>query len=502
MRHWSLRPQYTSSGGGGGESFGFDLGNQDGGTPSTPTDPGDIILIPTVPEPPPIPPDSDGGGPIPTPAPVYVAIIQIKIGTVPSPNKKIKPVIYDGAGDSKKKVVVGQELTITSAMANTTQNIVLTIPAALQPGQTYYIGIQSDGDFVYMTDPTGTSIVYTSTYADGVPNTVDTATVRPGKAAIFAKGTLRPMTANTLAISGSPATTGTTGIAYSFTPTVTGGTAPYAFDLSAGTLPDGLELDPDFGTISGTPTTPETQNGITLRVTDSGSPVQTKSLAPFNLAISPLAPAFVATGGYGGSASGSTGNITLPADIQANDILLMPVFVANTSGGTVTINTPSGWTAVSAQVTLVGGEDLKFFWKRAAGGESGTVTVTSSGGLGGALSFTKGEICSYRNCIATGTPFEAVGEAHNSAGTANTAGPDVITTGANRAVVAACFVDFEVTSAQPSGWTDRVNATSGHSFASFSDRAQATAATVPGMVRAAQNWRWVVWGLALIPIGG
>jgi len=477
---------------------GFDLGNQDGSTPSTPTDPGDIILIPTVPEPPPIPPGSDGGGPIPTPAPVYVAIIQIKIGDVPSPNKKIKPVIYDGPEDAKKKVVVGQELTITSAMANTTQNIVLTVPAALQPGQTYYIGVQSDGDLVYMTDPTGTSIVYTSTYASGVPNTVDTPTTRAGKAAIFAKGTLRPMTANTLAISGSPATTGTVGVAYSFTPMVTGGTAPYAFDLSAGTLPDGLTLDPDFGTISGTPTTAETQNGITLRVTDSGSPVQTASLAPFNLAISQDPPAFVADGVW--TTNAGIAAVPYPAGLAADDVLILTTMRYASSGGHDTITASGAWTLMIPQVVGVTGQDFAIFWKRATGSESGTINVNSS--LAGAGSYNGGIIAAYRGCVETGDPFEDADFTQNTAGSANTAGPDVTTTGPQELVVASTLLDNDSSSAQPSGWTDNWNYVNagGLGSASFgASRTQAAAGTVSGIVRAANSDRWCVFGFALIP---
>jgi hypothetical protein len=35
----------------------------------------------------------------------------------------------------------------------------------------------------------------------------------------------------------------------------TGGTAPYTYSISAGSLPTGLTLDPSTGAISGTPTT-------------------------------------------------------------------------------------------------------------------------------------------------------------------------------------------------------------------------------------------------------
>jgi hypothetical protein len=48
----------------------------------------------------------------------------------------------------------------------------------------------------------------------------------------------------------------------------TGGTTPYTWSLSSGTLPAGLTLSA-AGVISGTPTTPGTYT-ITVKVTDAG----------------------------------------------------------------------------------------------------------------------------------------------------------------------------------------------------------------------------------------
>lgn len=53
-------------------------------------------------------------------------------------------------------------------------------------------------------------------------------------------------------ITGTPPSTGSWGAAYSFTPSVVGGTPPYSFGLT-GDLPPGLSFDTATGTISGTP---------------------------------------------------------------------------------------------------------------------------------------------------------------------------------------------------------------------------------------------------------
>jgi hypothetical protein len=55
-------------------------------------------------------------------------------------------------------------------------------------------------------------------------------------------------------LTGSPATA-QVGTAYSFGPAAGGGTPPYTFTISAGSLPPGLTLHPVTGVVSGTPTT-------------------------------------------------------------------------------------------------------------------------------------------------------------------------------------------------------------------------------------------------------
>jgi hypothetical protein len=68
----------------------------------------------------------------------------------------------------------------------------------------------------------------------------------------------------------SPLADGTTGTPYSVTLTKTGGTAPYTWTVTSGSLPSGLTLDPDTGEISGTPDTIESQ-AFTVQVEDGAS---------------------------------------------------------------------------------------------------------------------------------------------------------------------------------------------------------------------------------------
>lgn len=74
------------------------------------------------------------------------------------------------------------------------------------------------------------------------------------------------------AITVNPATlpAGTAGLPYNQNVTATGGTAPYTFTVTAGSLPNGLTLNPATGAITGTPTTTGPFN-VTITATDATS---------------------------------------------------------------------------------------------------------------------------------------------------------------------------------------------------------------------------------------
>jgi hypothetical protein len=70
----------------------------------------------------------------------------------------------------------------------------------------------------------------------------------------------------------NPATlpNGTVGVAYNQTITASGGTPPYTFTITSGSLPAGLTLNPATGALSGTPTTIGTSNFI-VTATDASA---------------------------------------------------------------------------------------------------------------------------------------------------------------------------------------------------------------------------------------
>jgi hypothetical protein len=71
---------------------------------------------------------------------------------------------------------------------------------------------------------------------------------------------------------------GMVGQAYSTTLDASGGTPPYAWTLSEGTLPPGLVLDPSSGVIAGTPVDQASAVALTLSVSDASAPAQTKNV--------------------------------------------------------------------------------------------------------------------------------------------------------------------------------------------------------------------------------
>ena len=79
---------------------------------------------------------------------------------------------------------------------------------------------------------------------------------------------VQPISITTTSLAGA-----TQNQSYSQTLSATGGTAPYSWSVSSGTLPTGLNLNSSSGNISGTPTTAGTST-FTVKVTDNFTPQQ------------------------------------------------------------------------------------------------------------------------------------------------------------------------------------------------------------------------------------
>jgi hypothetical protein len=91
---------------------------------------------------------------------------------------------------------------------------------------------------------------------------------------ITAQQTTTPLTITNTALA-----SGAVGTAYSQTLTASGGTSPYTWQLTSGTLPAGLTLNASTGTIGGTPSAAAAATPLTFKVTDSGTPQQSATSA-------------------------------------------------------------------------------------------------------------------------------------------------------------------------------------------------------------------------------
>jgi hypothetical protein len=114
-----------------------------------------------------------------------------------------------------------------------------------------------------------------------------------------------------LQITTSSLPNGQVGTSYTATLAATGGTTPYTWSLTSGTLPTGLSLNTSTGAIAGTPTAAVTSSGLTFKVSDSSSPVQTKTVS-LTLTISPV-PLVISTTSLPSGQVGTAYSATLAA---------------------------------------------------------------------------------------------------------------------------------------------------------------------------------------------
>ncbi|MEE9694753.1 putative Ig domain-containing protein [Aeromonas hydrophila] len=213
----------------------------------------------------------------------------------------------------------------------------------------------------------GTSITYTPTagYA-GSDNFTYTAT--------NASGTSSPATVTitvstpTLAITPTTLPDGTQGMAYSQTLTASGGSAPYTYAITAGSLPAGLSLNTSSGVISGTPSVSGTFN-LTLTATDANSATGSQAYSLVINGLPPVANAVSATIAANSSANPITLNITGTATSVA--IASAANHGTATASGTSITYTPAAGYA--------GSDSFTYTATNASGTSSpATVTITIS----------------------------------------------------------------------------------------------------------------------------
>ncbi|MGO8826497.1 MAG: fibronectin type III domain-containing protein [Acidimicrobiales bacterium] len=266
----------------------------------------------------------------------------------------------------------------------------------------YLVSYSSGGSYTQFAHPASTA---TSTTVTGLSNgTTYTFEV----AAVNAQGTgTASAPSNAVTPSGptisSPALSGgEIGVAYDATPAVSGGTAPYTWSVTGGSLPDGLSIDPSTGEIAGTPTTTGTAT-FTVEVTDAvnGTATQTESVDILS------APSFTSaplTGGEVGVAyagtpavSGGTGTYTwsvtggslpdgLSLDPSSGAVTGFPTAAGAATFTLVATDTDGGSAIQPESVEIVGGPAVTS--APLPGGEVGAADDATPAVSGGTAPYT------------------------------------------------------------------------------------------------------------------
>jgi hypothetical protein len=242
--------------------------------------------------------------------------------------------------------------------------------------------------------PTGLSLSGTGTIS-GTPTSSGTGTftvqVQDANSRL-ATQTLSITVYAPLAVTTGSLASGIQGSAYSATLAASGGTPPYTWSISSGSLPQGLTLVAGTGVIAGTPTASGT-SAFTVQVTDANSNIATQ---PLSITIGTLAPLTITTTALPGGTSNVSYSVTLTA-----------------TGGTP----PYSWSTASG--SLPAGLSLNASTGIISGTPAGSGNSTFSVQLTDANSNTATQLLSI--AIAYQTPLSSVAYTYDSQGRIKTA---------------------------------------------------------------------------------
>ena len=202
-------------------------------------------------------------------------------------------------------------LVTTTSLPGATSGTAYSTTVQASGGTTPYSWSVSAGSL-----PAGLSLGASTGVISGTPTTAGTASFTVQVKDSLNKTATKALTITVAAAPQPPSVTttslpsGTAGTSYSTTLQASGGTTPYSWSLSAGSLPAGLSLVTSTGVISGTPTTAGTAS-FTVKVTDGVNNTGTKALS-ITVAAAPQPPT-ITTASLPAGTAGTAYSTTLQA---------------------------------------------------------------------------------------------------------------------------------------------------------------------------------------------
>ncbi len=344
--------------------------------------------------------------------------------------------VTDAAGATSSKTFtlrVNTALTTAQAVPSRTGDsgtaVASFIPVTASGGTTPYAFALSGGALpAGMGFNTGTGQV-SGTPTATLATTTFTVTVTDAAAATSSKTfslTVNAALATAQAVPGTVANSGT--LVPSFTPvTASGGTTPYAFAMSGGALPSGMNFSTTTGAVGGTPTTTLALTTFTVTVTDAigatsartftltvNGPLTTVQAVPSTTGTSgTLLPSFTPVTASGGTVpyTFALSGGALPAGLNFNTAsgqvsgtptaaLTTTVFTVTVTDAvsasssrtfSLTVNGPLSTTQAVPSTTGVAGSAIAAFTPVTAAGGTAPYTFALSGGtLPSGMSFNTG----------------------------------------------------------------------------------------------------------------
>lgn len=286
-------------------------------------------------------------------------------------------IITAGTGGGSPSSGGGAPLTITTAsLPNGTVGVAYSVTLQAAGGTPPYAWSVSQGSLPSWATLNASTGAITGT-PNAAGNTPLTFRVTDSNNVTTQSNTLNLVIASApppaLNITTTSLPSGTVGTAYSATLQASGGTPPYSWSISQGSLPEWATLNPANGAITGTPNASGTTN-FTVKVTDSESPVVSVT-ANMGLTVNP------STNGTPTASNGSvTTNLntavssTLSASDTDGDTLTFAV-VSNPAYGVVSItNAATGAFTYTPNTSYTGSDSFTFHATDSAGNVSNTAT--------------------------------------------------------------------------------------------------------------------------------